>query len=77
MIAVSSTAGTLGVAGKGSCTLRDAPVVADEASNPALRTGAEPGGRNASRDCSGRVRGSGGPYTIVLAARDVHAEQRR
>jgi hypothetical protein len=71
-IAVSSTAGTLGAAGIGRCTLRDALVVADEASNPALRTSAEPGGKNASRDCSGKVRGSGGPYTIVLATRATY-----
>ena len=66
-ITVSSTADTLGGARAAGCTLRDALVVADQASNRALRTSAEPGGRRASRDCSGRMRGSGRPYTIKLA----------
>ena len=65
-ITVSSAAGTLG-AGSG-CTLRDALVVADEESNPALTTSAEPGGSGAASDCSGHAGGSGSPYTVVLEA---------
>jgi hypothetical protein len=67
-ISVSSTAGTLGVAGAGECTLRDALVVADIASNPALSTSAEPGGSGAGADCTGEVSGTGAPYTITLVA---------
>ncbi len=71
-ISVSSIDAGLGDAGAGRCTLRDALVVADLASNPALGTRAEPGGSNASRDCRGRVRGRGSPYEIRLAARAVY-----
>ncbi len=60
-ITVSSTAGTLGVGPAGQCTLRDALVVADTVSNPALSTGAEPGGSAAAGDCAGEVSGSGSP----------------
>lgn len=67
-IKVSSAAGTLGAGPRGACTLRDALVVADAASNPALRTRAEPGGSRASRDCAGKVRGRGVPFKIVLSA---------
>lgn len=66
-ITVSSTAGTLGAGPAGQCTLRDALVVADTASNPALATSAEPGGDLAARDCAGEVSGSGSPYTLALA----------
>ena len=50
-ISVSSTAYTLGAGGPAltSCTLRDALVVADEVSNPDLRTAAELA--VASQDC--------------------------
>jgi hypothetical protein len=65
-ITVTSTAGTLGSGVAGQCTLRDALVVADSASNPALTTAAEPGGSGASADCAGEVSGSGSPYTIEL-----------
>jgi hypothetical protein len=71
-ISVSSLAAGLGDAGAGRCTLRDALVVADLASNPALGTRAEPGGSDASRDCRGRVRGRGSPYEIRLAAGAVY-----
>jgi hypothetical protein len=67
-IRVSSAAGTLGAGPTGSCTLRDALVVADAASNPPLRTGTEPGGNRASRDCAGKIRGHGVPFRIVLSA---------
>jgi hypothetical protein len=67
-ISVTNTADTLGAAGAGQCTLRDALVVADAASNPALTTAAEPGGSGAQADCSGEETGSGSPYTIDLAA---------
>jgi hypothetical protein len=72
-ITVSSTAGTLGVAGAGECTLRDALVVADGASNLALSTSAEPGGSGAAADCAGEVSGTGAPYTITLAARATYS----
>jgi hypothetical protein len=76
-ITVSSTADSLGAdsLGAGSaraCTLRDALVVADKKSNPALKTGAEPGGDGAKQDCSGRVVGTGSPYTVVLSAGAVY-----
>jgi hypothetical protein len=64
-IKVSSIAGTLG-SGSG-CTLRDALVVADEASNRALKTSAEPGGARARHACFGRVKGAGSPYTVILS----------
>jgi hypothetical protein len=70
LITVSSTAGTLGV--RGGCTLRDALVVADQASNRALRTPAEPGGDRAARDCSGHLKGAGAPYTVILASRATY-----
>lgn len=66
-ITVSSVAGTLGAGPAGQCTLRDALVVADTASNSALTSGAEPGGGLAARDCFGETSGSGSPYTLVLA----------
>jgi hypothetical protein len=66
-ITVSSTAGTLGAAAH-SCTLRDALVLADQASNPALLTRAERGGRGAVRGCVREVSGHGSPYTIELSA---------
>ncbi len=66
-ITVSSTAGTLGTGADGQCTLRDALVVADEGSNPALDTDAESGGGLADVDCTGETSGSGTPFTIVLA----------
>lgn len=61
-------AGTLGVGPSGRCTLRDALVVADAPSDPALRTRTEPGGSRALRDCTGKVRGRGVPFRIVLSA---------
>lgn len=64
---MSSAADTLGAGPRGACTLRDALVVADATSNPALRTRAEPGGRRALRDCAGRVRGHGVPFRIALS----------
>jgi hypothetical protein len=70
-ISVSSLAAGLGDAGAG-CTLRDALVVADLPSNPALGTRTEPGGRSASRDCRGRISGRGAPYKIRLAAGAVY-----
>ncbi len=76
VITVSSTADALGGAAAGGCTLRDALVVSDEPSNRALGTRAEPGGRRASRDCAGRVRGSGAPYTIKLAADALYSLSR-
>ena len=60
-ITVSSPAGTLGMVG--GCTLRDALVLADQASNPALKPSAEPGGGRAAQGCSGDVTGVGSPYT--------------
>lgn len=71
-IEVSSVADTLGAGPPSACTLRDALVVADAGSNPALRTRAESGGSRALRDCESRVNGHGGPFTIVLASRDVY-----
>ena len=65
-ISVSSTASTLGAGPAGQCTLRDALVVADVTSNPALASDADPGGGLAARDCSGETSGSGSPYTIEL-----------
>jgi hypothetical protein len=67
-IKVSSAAGTLGAGRRGACTLRDALVVADAASNPALLTRAEPGGSRALGDCAGKVRGHGVPFKILLSA---------
>jgi hypothetical protein len=68
-IETDSTADTLGAGPPGTCTLRDALVVADEASNPALKqNAAEPGGVGADSDCQGRVSGSGSPYTIIVGA---------
>lgn len=71
-IKVSSVADRLGAGPRGACTLRDALVVADVTSNPALRTRAEPGGSGALRDCVNRVHGQGDPFKIVLAARVVY-----
>jgi hypothetical protein len=68
-IKVSSVADTLGAGPRGACTLRDALVVADARSNPALRSRSEPGGGQASRDCQSRMHGQGEPFKIVLAAR--------
>lgn len=70
-IRVSSPAGTLGTGG--GCTLRDALVVADEASNPALRTAAEPGGARAAHACSGRVKAAGSPYMVILSPHASYA----
>jgi hypothetical protein len=66
-ITVTSTGDGLGAGTAGQCTLRDALVVADEHSNPALMTGAEPGGIGADGDCAGDVSGSGSPYMVKLA----------
>ncbi len=71
-ITVSSTADTLGAGSAHRCTLRDALVVADKKSNPALKTGAESGGGGAKRDCTGEVVGTGSPYTVVLSAGAVY-----
>ena len=71
-IKVSSAADTLGAGPPGKCTLRDALVVADAESNPALRTRAEPGGAGASRDCESQVRGDGAPFNVVLTAHAVY-----
>jgi hypothetical protein len=71
-IKVSSVNDTLGAGPPGKCTLRDALVVADAESNPALLTRAEPGGSRASRDCESRLRGHGAPFKIVLATRAVY-----
>ncbi len=74
-IMVSNTAGTIGTGGHG-CTLRDALVMADRKSNPALRTAAEPGGRDAARDCAGQLRGNGSPYSVVLTPRATYTLSR-
>jgi hypothetical protein len=69
-ITVSSSAGTLGAGPAGQCTLRDALVVVDTPSNPALTSTAapvaEPGGSGAAGDCAAEVTGAGSPYTVVL-----------
>jgi hypothetical protein len=70
---VSSTTDTLGAGPAGQCTLRDALVVANEASNPALDTGAEPGGSGADGDCASAVSGAGSPYTVVLQSGQTYA----
>jgi hypothetical protein len=71
-ITVDSSASSLGAGDVGQCTLRDALVLADTPSNPALTSTAapvaEPGGAKAAADCTGKTQGSGSPYTIDLGA---------
>ncbi len=71
-ITVNSSAPSLGSGDAGQCTLRDALVIADAPSNPALVSVAapvpEPGGAKAATDCGGETHGSGAAYTIDLAA---------
>ena len=71
-IDVNSRADTLGAGPQGTCTLRDALVIADEASNPALDGAAEPGGSAADNDCTGDTSGTESPYTIVLQSDTVY-----
>jgi hypothetical protein len=75
-IKVSGVADTLGAGPRGKCTLRDALVVADMASNPALRTSAEPGGGRAFGDCERTLHGHGEPFKIVLTRGRVYTLSR-
>src|ERR1700683_4077685 len=72
-ITVSSAADTLGAGASGAGTVRDALVVANETSNPALTGAQEPGGSGADGDCAPDETGSGSPYTVVLQSGQTYS----